>query len=85
LSKSKSVYLILKGGLFAKKSVQIYQTRMQIEESFRDMKSTKLGVGVDHNHTYKLKRMSLLVLMTALAEMVLILLGKVVEQAGLLH
>ena len=56
---------------------------MQIEESFRDMKSTKFGMGFGHNHTYKIKRMSLLVMMTTLAEMVFVLLGKVVEQAGL--
>lgn len=68
---------------FAKKSVQVYQTRMQIEESFRDMKSTKFGMGFEHNSTYKLKRMSLLVMMTTLVEMVFVLLGKVVENAGL--
>ena len=72
-----------RGHSFTKKSIQIYQARMQIEESFRDMKSTKFGMGFEHNHTYKTKRMNLLVMMTTLAEMVLVLLGKVVEQAGL--
>ncbi|WP_067344666.1 transposase [Marinomonas spartinae] len=38
---------------FAKKSVKVYQTRMQIEESFRDIKSTKFGLGFEHNHTKK--------------------------------
>jgi len=74
-----------KGRSFAKKCVQIYQTRMQIEESFRDMKSTKFGMGFEHNGTYKLKRMNLLVMMTTLVEMVFVVLGKVVEQAGLSH
>ena len=32
---------------FAKKSVMIYQIRMQIEESFRDMKSTNFGLGFE--------------------------------------
>lgn len=74
-----------KNSSFAKKSVKIYQTRMQIEESFRDMKSTKFGLGFEHNHTKKLARMTLLVLLTTLAAMVLILLGKVVELSGLAY
>ena len=72
-----------KNSSFAKKSVKIYQTRMQIEESFRDMKSTKFGLGFEHNHTKILARMKLLVLLTTLTAMVLILLGKVVELVGL--
>ena len=74
-----------KNSSFAKKSVKIYQTRMQIEESFRDMKSTKFGLGFEHNHTKKLARMTVLVLLTTLAAMVLILLGKVVELSGLAY
>ena len=58
---------------------------MQIEESFRDMKSTKFGLGFEHNHTKKLTRMKLLVLLTTLTAMVLILLGKVVELAELAY
>lgn len=68
---------------FAKKSVSIYQTRMQIEESFRDMKSTKFGLGFEQHHTKKIERARKLVLLTTLAAMVLILLGKAIELAGL--
>jgi len=70
---------------FAKKSVSIYQTRMQIEESFRDMKSTKFGLGFEQHHTKKIERARQLVLLTTLAAMVLILLGKVIELAGLAY
>ncbi|REG81981.1 transposase [Marinomonas pollencensis] len=72
-----------KNSSFAKKSVKVYQTRMQIEESFRYMKNTKFGLGFEHNHTKILARMKLLVLLTTLTAMVLILLGKVVELVGL--
>tara|TARA_R110000764_G_scaffold113993_1_gene201118 strand:+ start:1395 stop:1730 length:336 start_codon:yes stop_codon:yes gene_type:complete len=58
---------------------------MQIEESFRDMKSPKFGLGFEHNHTKKLARMTLLVLLTTVTAMVLILLGKVVELSGLAY
>lgn len=68
---------------FAKKSVNVYQARMQIEESFRDMKSTKFGLGFEHNYTRTTARMKILVLLTTLTAMVLVLLGKVVELAGL--
>lgn len=74
-----------KNSSFAKKSVKVYQTRMQIEESFRDMKSTKFGLGFEHNYTKILARMKLLVLLTTLTAMVLTLLGKVVELAGLAY
>ena len=70
---------------FAKKSVMIYQTRMQIEESFRDMKSTKFGLGFEQHYTTKIERASLLVLLSTLAIMVLVLLGKVIELAGLAY
>jgi hypothetical protein len=46
---------------------------MQIEESSRDMKSTKFGLGFEHNHTKKLAKMTLLVLLTTVTAMVLIL------------
>ncbi|MBJ7539065.1 transposase [Marinomonas sp. C1424] len=74
-----------KNSSFAKKSVKVYQTRMQIEESFRYMKSTEFGLGFEHNHTKKLARMALLVLLTTLTVMVLILLGKVIELSGLAY
>jgi hypothetical protein len=48
---------------------------MQIEESFRDMKSTQFGLGFEQNCTTKLNRLSILLLLVNLASLVLILLG----------
>ncbi|SNY61148.1 transposase, IS4 family [Arsukibacterium tuosuense] len=58
-----------------KNVVAIYRQRMQIEESFRDMKSTQFGLGFEQNYTIKLNRLSILVLLTNLASLALILLG----------
>jgi len=57
------------------KVVAIYRQRMQIEESFRDMKSTQFGLGFEQNCTTKLNRLSILLLLVNLASLVLILLG----------
>jgi hypothetical protein len=56
---------------------------MQIEASFRDMKSTKFGLCFEQHHTKKIKRSRQLVLLTTLAAMVLTFLGKAIELAGL--
>jgi len=58
-----------------KKVVAIYRQRMQIEESFRDMKSTQFGLGFEQNCTSKLNRLSILLLLANLASLALILLG----------
>lgn len=57
------------------KVVAIYRQRMQIEESFRDMKSTQFGLGFEQNCTTKLNRLSILLLLVNLASLALILLG----------
>lgn len=59
----------------AKKVVRIYQTRMQIEESFRDMKSHRFGLGFDVNLSKYKNRISILVLLTTLAHITSLLLG----------
>lgn len=59
----------------AKRVVNIYRTRMQIEEGFRDMKSTRYGLGFSHNKTTRLTRMRNLILLTTLASLVLLLIG----------
>ncbi|WP_232380288.1 transposase [Alteromonas macleodii] len=35
----------------SKQVVAIYRQRMQIEEGFRDMKSTEFGLGYEQNNT----------------------------------
>ena len=59
----------------SKQVVSIYRQRMQIEESFRDMKSTQFGLGFEKNGSTKIHRISLLLLLSNLASLVLILLG----------
>jgi hypothetical protein len=41
------------------KVVNIYQTRMQIEEGFRDMKSHRYGLGFDTNLSKQKNRISI--------------------------
>ena len=55
--------------------VAIYRQRMQIEESFRDMKSAKFGLGFEQNCSTKRHRISVLLLLINLACLALILLG----------
>jgi len=58
-----------------KKIVAIYRQRMQIEESFRDVKSTQFGLGFEQNCTTKHNRLSNLLLLVTLASFALILVG----------
>jgi len=60
----------------AKKSVKIYRTRMQIEESFRDLKT---GLNFNQSNTRTLDYLSVLLLLAMLAQYVLFLLGIAVK------
>lgn len=59
----------------SKQVVGIYRQRMQIEEGFRDMKSTRFGLGFEQNKSTKLVRVTILVLLATLASVVAVLLG----------
>lgn len=59
----------------AKRVVKIYRMRMQIEESFRDMKSKRFGQGFEYNKTTDKRRLSVLVFLTTLAHWLLMVLG----------
>jgi len=65
---------------FAKKITKIYQSRMQIEESFRDLKT---GLDFNISNTRKQKRLDVLLLIAILAQFVLYLLGVAVKLRGL--
>jgi hypothetical protein len=67
----------------AKKIVSIYATRMQIEETFRDTKSHRFGWCFRHVRSYHAERLRILLLIAALAMLVVTVLGKAVERAGL--
>jgi len=66
----------------AKKVVSIYATRMQIEESFRDLKT---GLKMNEGDTRTLKRLSILLLIASLAQYLLFLLGLATKEAGAHH
>jgi len=67
---------------FAKKIVGLYALRMQIEESFRDLKSTRFGLSLELHLTYQVERLQVLLLIAALALMVAWLMGKATELTG---
>ncbi|MCB2263747.1 MAG: transposase [Candidatus Thiosymbion ectosymbiont of Robbea hypermnestra] len=69
--------------LSAKKLVRLYRQRMQIEESFRDMKSQHFGEGLECSRSRTAGRFTVLVLIASLAVFVLWLLGTVAERGGL--
>lgn len=66
----------------AKKVVKLYSARMQIEESFRDIKSYRFGAGLELNLTRDQQRLQILMLIGMLATLVLWLLGTVVMMSG---
>ena len=59
----------------AKQVKNIYATRMQIEEGFRDNKSTRYGLGFEFNGTRSIQRLQILLLIAMLASVVLWILG----------
>ena len=63
----------------AKRIIGLYKTRMQIEESFRDMKSPHRGLSLSESLTRNPHRLSVLVLIGSLATLMLWMLGKLTE------
>jgi hypothetical protein len=59
----------------SKSVVDLYRTRMQIEESFRDTKSVRFGIGFVLNLTRSAQRLQVLLLIAMIATFVLWLLG----------
>ena len=67
---------------FAKQVVARYALRMQIEESFRDLKSSRFGLALEHHLTQHVERLQVLLLIAMLALMVAWLMGKAAELTG---
>jgi hypothetical protein len=55
--------------------VNMYAKRMQIEESFRDLKSTAYGIALRHNRSRCVNRLNILLLIALLAEILMWLNG----------
>ena len=62
--------------LSAQAVVSVYGQRMQIEESFRDLKSERFGLGFSANRTTQKNRLGVLLLVACLASFVLRLIGE---------
>ncbi len=67
----------------AQKVVALYGRRMQIEETFRDTKSSRFGFMMEHAHTKSEKRADNLMLVASLAHLFSVLAGTIAEAAGL--
>ena len=65
------------GHLSAQAVVAVYAQRMQIEESFRDLKSERFGLGFSANRSTQRSRLGVLLLVACLASFVLRLIGEV--------
>jgi len=63
--------------LSAQAVVTVYAQRMQIEESFRDLKSGRFGLGFSANRSTQKDRLGVLLLVGCLASFVLRLIGEV--------
>lgn len=63
--------------------VKRYRARMQIEESFRDLKSERFGLGLNMHNTHAIKRLKVLILIGTLSCIHLHLIGLAAREAGL--
>ncbi len=59
----------------------LYAKRMQIEESFRDLKSPAYGLALRHNRTRCTRRIDILLLMALMAEIIMWWNGLIAMQA----
>jgi hypothetical protein len=55
---------------------------MQIEEAFRDLKSTRFGLSLELHRSYQVERLQVLLLVATLTLMVAWLMGKATELTG---
>lgn len=68
--------------LCAQRVVSLYATRMQIEQSFRDLKNPEYGMGLSTSQTRKSNRLSILLLIAALLSYALWLIGLSARKNG---
>jgi hypothetical protein len=67
----------------AKQITKLYAARMQIELTFRDLKSHRFGWGLEDARCRSLQRIAVQVLLVAIASLVTLLVGLAAEQDGL--
>jgi hypothetical protein len=66
-----------------KRVVRIYATRMQIELTFRDLKSHRFGWGFEDARCRSMSRIAIQILLATLASLVTMLVGIAAEEAGI--
>jgi hypothetical protein len=66
-----------------KKLVAIYRMRMQIEEEFRDIKSSLFGLGFEHHKSRCVQRIAVLILIATLASILANIIGLAMFMTGL--
>ena len=64
------------------KIIELYSLRMQIEESFRDIKNPRFGWSFRHAFSRSAERYNVLMLISALATLVVTAIGRLAEEAG---
>ncbi len=64
----------------AEQIVKLYSFRMQIEQSFRDMKNNQYGFGFKHTLTRSLKRLNVLLLIAAIVNFIMWSVGVLAER-----
>ena len=67
----------------AKKIVAIYRLRMQIEEEFRDIKSSLFGLGFEHHKSWKVVRIDVLILIATLSSLIATIIGLAMSMTNL--
>ena len=70
----------LSGPGIEKKVIKIYKKRMQIEEGFRSLKSSRYGLGFENAYSKKIERIEVLLLIAAVASFIAWLVGWVSEK-----
>lgn len=67
----------------AERVLSLYGLRMQIEASYRDLKSGRLGWGLEHVRSKNLRRLSVQIALASIAVGVVIVAGLAAEQRGI--
>lgn len=65
-----------------KRVIDIYKSRMQIEEGFRDLKSPKYGFGLRNSYSRSTNRVLILLIIAMMAALIAWMLGNVAEKNG---
>jgi len=69
--------------LSSQPAINIYHTRMKIEERFHDNKNQRIGLGLKEIRSHSPERLQILLLIVALASIILWAIGKLAYQKGL--